>query len=164
MSYYDIDLGLPERDMQDKDEPAQGLSREDYAAIASFRFELRKFLAFSEAAAAKVGLPAQQHQALLTIAGHRNVATVGSVAEQLLVAPHTAAELISRMADVGLVLKRVSAQDRRRVELSLTPKAEALLQQLTAAHVVELRTLEPALTRALARVRRERASGSSPPE
>ncbi len=130
------------------------LSNENYASIAAFRFELRRFLAFSEAAAAKVGLPAQQHQALLTIAGHRGVATVGSVSEQLLVAPHTAAELISRMADVGLVLKTTSAQDRRRVELSLTPKAEALLQRLTKAHVVELRTLEPALTRALARVRR----------
>jgi hypothetical protein len=47
-----------------------GLPRESYAAIAAFRLELRRFLAFSEAAAGKVGLPAQQHQALLAIAGH----------------------------------------------------------------------------------------------
>lgn len=143
--------------MSDGDGHAAALSSDDYTAISAFRFELRKFLAFSEAAAARVGLPSQQHQALLTIAGHVGIATVGSVAEQLLIAPHTAAELITRMADAGLVSKTASARDRRRVELSLTPKAASLLQQLTTAHVAELRTLEPALTTALTRVRRERA-------
>jgi DNA-binding MarR family transcriptional regulator len=77
---------------------------------------------------------------------------VGGLAEQLLVAPHTAAELAGRMAKAGLVLKTQDAQDRRRVELSLTAQAEGLLQQLTEAHLKELRTLEPALIRALARM------------
>ncbi|WP_245239724.1 hypothetical protein [Methylobacterium variabile] len=54
----------------------------------------------------------------------------------------------------GLLTKAASAQDRRRLALTLTPKAEALLARLTAAHLAELRTLEPALTRALGRLRR----------
>ena len=130
------------------------LSREEYEAIAALPLRTRRFLAFSEAAAAKVGLPPQQHQALLAIAGHAGVPTVGTLADHLLVAPHTAAELVSRMAEAKLLAKIPSASDRRRVELALTPKAEALLQSLTKAHLMELKTLEPALIRALRRIGR----------
>ena len=139
-------------------EAAGALSKRQYAAIAAFRFELRRFLAFSEGAAAKVGLPAQQHQALLAIAGHTRSPTVGTLSEQLLVAPHTAAELASRMAEAGLLTKTVAVQDRRRIELALTPKADVLLQRLTTAHLEELKTLEPALTRALGRLNRSPAT------
>ncbi len=133
--------------------PENGLSREDYAAIAAFRYRLRQFLAFSEAAAAAAGLPPQQHQALLAIAGHAGpgAPTVGLLAEQLLVAPHTAAELVSRMADAALLIRTQSAQDRRRTELALTPKATGLLRQLTEAHLRELRQLQPVLARASGR-------------
>lgn len=134
--------------------PDRGLSKDQYAAIAAFRFELRRFLAFSEGAATAFGLPAQQHQALLAIAGHAGPFTVGGLAEHLLVAPHTATELASRMAEAGLVTKTTSSQDRRRVELALTPKAETLLHRLTSAHLDELKTLEPALARALGRLSR----------
>jgi DNA-binding MarR family transcriptional regulator len=133
-----------------------GLTAEEYAAIASFRYQLRRFLAFSETAAAEVGLPAQQHQALLTIAGHVTAPpTVGVLADQLIIAPHTAAELASRMAEAGLLTKTPSRGDRRRVELAITPKAADLLAQLTPAHVQELRTLEPALVRALGKLNRK---------
>lgn len=127
------------------------LSTEQYAALADFRFRLRRFLAFSEAAAARAGLPPQQHQALLTLAGHagRAPATVGLLAEQLLIAPHSAAELVARMVEGGLLTKARAAEDRRRSELALTPRAEALLRTLTAAHLEELRGLGPALTEAL---------------
>ncbi|MDP4023170.1 MarR family winged helix-turn-helix transcriptional regulator [Methylobacterium sp. NEAU 140] len=123
------------------------LSSDQYAALAAFRYRLRRFLAFSEAAAAREGLPPQQHQALLALAGHRGegAPTVGFLAEQLLIAPHTAAELVSRMVEGGLLTKARGTEDRRRVELALTPRAEALLRGLTAAHLAELRGLEPAL-------------------
>lgn len=134
----------------------EALSREQYAALADFRFRLRRFLAFSEAAAARAGLPPQQHQALLTLAGHagRAPATVGLLAEQLLIAPHSAAELVSRMVEAGLLTKTRAVEDRRRSELSLTPRAEALLRTLTVAHLAELRDLAPALAEALGPVTR----------
>jgi DNA-binding MarR family transcriptional regulator len=81
------------------------------------------------------------------------------IAEQLLVAPHTAAELVSRMVEAGLLTKTRGTQDRRRMELAITPKAEILLSQLTAAHLEELRTMEPALIRALGRLSRSAISG-----
>ncbi|BAU89254.1 MarR family transcriptional regulator [Methylorubrum populi] len=135
------------------------MSRSHYAALAAFRYELRRFLAFSEAAATEAGLPPQQHQALLTVAGHLGPEppTVGHIAERLLIAPHSAAELVTRMVEAGLLTKSRGAQDRRRMELALTPEAEALLRRLTAAHLEELGSLEPALVRALALARGEAA-------
>ncbi|MGY2049801.1 MarR family winged helix-turn-helix transcriptional regulator [Methylobacterium sp. JK268] len=137
--------------------PPEGLSRAQYAALAAFRFRLRQFLAFSEAAALAAGLPPQQHQALLAVAGHAGPEAphVGLVAEQLLIAPHSAAELVARMVEADLLAKTRGREDRRRMELALTPRAEALLARLSAAHLEELRTLEPALIRALGRLTRE---------
>ena len=128
-----------------------GLSRSQSAALADFRYRLRRFLAFSEAAAAQAGLPAQQHQALLTLAGHegRGPATVGLLADHLLIAPHTAAELVARMVEAGLLTKARGTEDRRRVELTLTPRATETLGALTDAHLAELRHLGPALIAAL---------------
>jgi DNA-binding MarR family transcriptional regulator len=128
------------------------LNKAQYAAIAAFRYELRRFLSFSEAAAVAAGLPPQQHQALLAIAGHlgADLPTVGNLATQLVIAPHTAAELVLRMAEAGLLTKTTSTVDRRRQELALTAKATTLLGRLTEAHLRELATLEPALRRALA--------------
>ena len=131
-----------------------GLTRQDYAALAGFRYELRRFLAFSERAAASEGLPVQQHQALLAIAGHLGdqPPSVGQVAERLMIAPTTAAELTARMVEAGLVRKQQSASDRRSMELILTEQAQAALERLTQAHLHELRELEPALAVALGRL------------
>jgi DNA-binding MarR family transcriptional regulator len=131
-----------------------GLQPSQYAAIAAFRLELRRFLAFSEAAATAAGLPPQQHQALLAIAGHTGaeLPSIGTIAEQLLIAPNSAAELVVRMVGASLLTKTPSRHDRRRMELVLTEQASVLLHRLTAAHLNELKTLEPALRRALERL------------
>jgi len=136
-------------------EQEASLTSAQYVALAAFRYELRCFLAFSESAAAAVGLPPQQHQALLAIAGHvgPQPPSVGTIAERLLIAPHTAAELVARMIDAALLIKTPSHADRRRMTLTLTEKAEMLLGELTAAHLNEFKTVEPVLTLALRRIR-----------
>ena len=55
----------------------------NYAALAEFRYALRKFLAFSESAAKEVGLTSQQHQALLALKGFAQGGSlsVGDLAE-----------------------------------------------------------------------------------
>jgi len=55
-------------------------------------------------------------------------------------------------------VKVPSTTDRRRVELFLTDQAAAMLQRLTAAHLQELRTLEPALAKALGRLSKARGA------
>lgn len=105
----------------------------------------------------------QQHQALLAIKGSRPAAPgrrglyVGEIAERLLVRPHTAAELVTRLERLDLVSRESDAEDGRRVEVVLTDKAERLLASLSASHLEELRAMRPLLTRLLARIGGESA-------
>ena len=145
--------------MADENREDEGLSRAQYVALASFRYELRRFLAFSESAAHDAGLPPQQHQALLAIAGFDgdDAPTVGALAERLMIAAHTAAELATRMVEAGLITKVPAPEDRRKIRLALTRKAETLLAELSTAHLNELKSLEPALVAALRRLGRNQA-------
>jgi hypothetical protein len=43
--------------------------RDDFQLLAKFRREIRRFLQFSEEAAAAAGLQPQQHQLLLQVSG-----------------------------------------------------------------------------------------------
>jgi len=123
----------------------------DYGALAEFRYQLRKFLAFSEAAARQSGLTPQQHQALLAIKGFSNSEpiSVGDLARFLLVQHHTAVELMDRMTRLGLLSRMVDGNDGRRVLVKLTRKGEQKLRTLSKIHLEELRSASPALTRIL---------------
>ena len=122
------------------------LTQGDYESLAAFRHALRRFANFSTAAAQAAGLTTNQHQALLAVKGHRGTTmTIGALAETLLVAPHTAAELVMRLETAGLLIKTEDASDRRRVGLRLTAKADAALQELTLVHLREVQVLAPRL-------------------
>jgi DNA-binding MarR family transcriptional regulator len=121
----------------------------DYQRLAAFRHALRRFLAFSETAARRAGITPQQHQALLAIKGVPGPqgVTVGYLARQLLLQPNSAAELVHRMVNCGLLVRKAAPDDRRRVMLLLTPSAEEALHALSAAHIRELRQSAPVLDR-----------------
>lgn len=118
----------------------------DYSALAEFRYLLRRFLAFSEAKASEMGLTPQQHQALLAVRSvGRGTATVGLVAERLLLRPHSATGLINRLVALGLLNRSTSEEDRRRSVLNLTEKANDLISRLTAVHRADIERLRPLL-------------------
>jgi len=118
----------------------------DYALLADFRATLRSFMAFSETQARNAGLTPQQHQALLTIRGSSpGNATVGYVADRLMLKPHSASGLLSRLEEAGLVLREPDHADQRKMFLRLTPEAEQLLESLSLAHLEELSNLKPML-------------------
>lgn len=118
----------------------------EYAALAEFRFALREFQIFSEAKAAEAGLTPQQHQTLLAIRGaDPDDATVGYVAQRLIVKPHTASELIDRLETLGLVRREPTQSDRRRALLRLTFLADTILSSLSSVHREEIRRLQPLL-------------------
>ncbi len=131
----------------DEQERSDALSQADYEALANLRFALRRFLAFSTAAAQEAGLPAQQHQALLAIKGHPagQAMTVGVLAERLLIAPHTATELVDRLVAGDLVERSPDPADRRRLRLTLTTQAETVLRSLSVAHLREIAEIAPVL-------------------
>lgn len=119
----------------------------DYAALADFRATIRIFLAFSEDAAAEAGLSPRQHQALLAVRGvPQGEATVGYLAQRLILRPHTVSELVKRLSALGFLTGEVAQGDRRKLVLHLTPKAEILLRTLSAAHQQEIRRIKPLLS------------------
>ena len=134
----------------------------DYNALADFRYEIRRFLNFSEAAARAAGIEPQQHQALLAIKGRPAglATTVGVLAERLQIRHHSAVELSGRLEKRGWIRRSRSGPDRREVRLRLSSRGETLLAKLSLAHRSELRSAEPRLVRALslAVARRNRRS------
>jgi DNA-binding MarR family transcriptional regulator len=130
--------------------------------LAEFRYQIRKFLHFSEAAARGAGMEPQQHQLLLAIRGFGGPGeppSIGILAERLQIQHHSAVELVDRLVERGLVARSRGPSDRRQVLVHLTSRGESELEKLTAYHLAELRTNGPALVKALeAAVRRNHDS------
>jgi DNA-binding MarR family transcriptional regulator len=128
----------------------------DYETLARFRYELRKFLAFSEVEANRSGLTAQQYQALMAIRGFsiREPVSVGDLADYMLIRHHTAVELVGRMVKLKIISRSTDPSDGRRVLLQLTPEGERRLSRLYKVHVQELRTMGPTLAKMLKLFRR----------
>ncbi len=132
-----------------------------YGVLEEFRYDIRRFLNFSERAARRAGVEPHQHQALLAIkAAQGTKATVGFLAERLLIQHHSAVELSDRLEKKELIRRSRGEADRREVFLNLTVKGEELLEQLSELHRNELQTAGPRLLNALqAVVRRARRTG-----
>jgi len=75
---------------------------------------------------------------------------IGELAERLQIQHHSAVELVNRLSRSGYV-KRRPGEDRREVLLSLTPKGEKVLRELSLHHKSELRNAGPSLVGALKR-------------
>jgi len=123
----------------------------EYQTLAEFRYQLRRFLRFSEQTARTAGLEPQQHQLLLAVKGlpQGRKATVGTVAERLQLAHHSTVELIDRLVERGFVQRCRDEADQRRVLVNLTPQGEEMLRKLSLAHQAELRSVGSALVQML---------------
>jgi DNA-binding MarR family transcriptional regulator len=126
---------------QAQETPRKAPSEEELAALAHFRYALRRFLAFSEQVSANHGVTMQWYQALLvvrTYPGAKHI-SVGELAEQLMIRDHSAAELVSRLAQAKLVRRKTDPRDRRRSLVVITRAGERRLSELAAAHLRKLR-------------------------
>jgi len=125
------------------------LATRDYARLAAFRHSLRRFLRFSEEAAAADGITGQHYQAMLILRacpeGQRT--TINDLAQQLLIKHNSAVELVDRLVQQDLAVREASSADRRKVELSLTLRGRQVLARLAAMHRRELRRIGPILKR-----------------
>jgi DNA-binding MarR family transcriptional regulator len=130
------------------------LSVSDFQALAEFRFQIRKFLHFSDLAIAAAGLERAQYQLMLTIKGlpAELRPRIRDVANRMLIQHHSAVELVNRLEAGGYVRRERAADDRREVLLALTPKGERVLAELALHHHGELQDAAPALVAALRRV------------
>ena len=133
----------------------------DYQALAEFRYQIRKFLTFSQQAARAAGIDPQQHQLLLAIRGlpESIKPSIRALAERLQIRHHSAVDLIDRSVAHGLVQRQRDGIDRRQVTIQLTAKGERLLNELSIHHHEELRHAG----RELAQVLRSIVTGSKSP-
>jgi len=119
--------------------------KRDFEALSNLRYEMRRFLRFSEEIVRNEGITPLQYLLMLHIKGYsgREWATVGELAVRLQSHHHGTVALVSRCAKLGLVRRKASAEDRRRVEIRLTAKGERHLERLAPLHRAELLDSKP---------------------
>jgi DNA-binding MarR family transcriptional regulator len=144
MSCYDISVTVR----------TKPLTIREFQALAEFRYQIRRFLRFSEDQARVSGIEPQQHQLLLAIKGLPDGVkpTIGELASRMLIRHHSAVELVNRLAEHGAVKRVPGEDDHREVLLRLTSKGEALLHNLSVTHHDELLDGGPELMKTLRKV------------
>ena len=129
------------------------LTLSDYQSLAELRYQIRRYVHFSEQVARAAGLEPRQHQLMLALKGlPKGIRPrVGEMAERLQIQHHSTVELVNRLSAGGYIRRHRAGDDRREVLLALTPKGEKVLRELSLHHRSELRTQGPALVAALKR-------------
>ena len=125
------------------------LTTDDYARLAAFRHAMRAFLHFSDEAMAEVGLTGRHYQALLILRARPagDAVTINDLAQLLFLKHNSTVGLVDRLAEGGLVVRKPSRTDRRKVELRLTERGSRLLVRLADRHHEELQRIGPELER-----------------
>src|SRR6204780_467487 len=133
------------------------LTLSDYQALAEFRFQIRRFLHFSEQVVKQAGLERGQYQLMLAIKGMPPGVRprIRELATRMQIRHHSAVELVNRLEAGGFVHRARARDDRREVLLALTPKGEKVLAELALHHHDELRSAGPELVTALRRIMRD---------
>jgi DNA-binding MarR family transcriptional regulator len=120
-------------------------------SLAEFRFQMRKFLNFSEVASERCGVPAQQYQLMQVIAAMREgqQASITHLAERMILRHNSTVELVDRAERAGLVRRESDPKDMRRSLVQLTPQGQEILERLVTEHLRELAPLCEHLIQAL---------------
>jgi DNA-binding MarR family transcriptional regulator len=126
----------------------------DFETLASFRYQVRKFLRFSKDFLCAEDLTPDQYQALLAIraAAPRGKLSIRDLAEQLQVRHHSTVGIVDQLVFREAVVREVAPKDRRKILLSLTEKGEQMVQKLAPAHHEELTRLSPEMIQTLQRL------------
>ncbi len=124
------------------------VTKRQFEMLANFRYQLRRYLRYSERVTRTQGITPLQYQLMLQVAGYpgREWATVSELAERLQAKHHGVVALLTRCANRGLLARNASASDRRSVEVRLTPKGKKTLQRIAQLHLEELLTLHGQFT------------------
>ncbi|MDI6750107.1 MAG: MarR family winged helix-turn-helix transcriptional regulator [Rhodocyclaceae bacterium] len=123
-------------------------TKEDFETLSHFRYQLRRFVHWSEELTRRAGITNLQYLLLLHVKGFpgRDWATVGELAERLVAKPHGTVALVTRCERLGLVERRPGRNDGRTVEVHLTRKGARLVEKLARQHRDELLRLEGLFT------------------
>ncbi|MBY0578283.1 MAG: MarR family transcriptional regulator [Burkholderiales bacterium] len=119
---------------------SNALSKKEFETLSDFRYQLRRFLRFSEEAVHSHGLTHLQYLLILHVKGYqgREWATIGELAEKLQAHHHGVVSLVSRCEKLGLVYRQQGRTDKREVEVHLTPEGNRMVEKLARLHRDEL--------------------------
>lgn len=122
----------------------QILKKMEFETLSNFRYQLRRFLRFSEDVTRQQGVTHLQYLVLLHIKGYpgRDWATIGELSERLQAQQHGVVALVTRCESLGLVYRTQGVNDRRSVEVRLTPAGEKSVLKLARLHRDELLKLQ----------------------
>ena len=120
-------------------------------SLAEFRFQMRKFLNFSEMASERCGIPAQQYQLMQVIAAmpEDQQASITYLSERMILRHNSTVELVDRAERAGLVRRENDPKDMRRSLVQLTAQGQEIVERLVAEHLRELSPLCDVLIHAL---------------
>ena len=130
---------------------------EDYQALASFRYAMRKFLNFSKRAlAAEADLTPEQYEALLALKAFAGASglTMTELSERLQVKHHTAVSLVDKLEKLEFIRRTHGLVDRRHVYVALTASGSRVLSKVASLHRREMRVRSPEMIEALLRLRK----------
>jgi DNA-binding MarR family transcriptional regulator len=132
----------------------------NFKAMAELRYQIRRFLRFSENAARHAGIEPQQHQLLLAVRGLPAALkpTIGVLAERMQLQHHSTVELVDRLVERGFLCRLRATDDRRQVLVKLTDAGEKFLQKLALHHLQELQSVGPTFVKVLQSLLQETAS------
>ncbi|PZS38375.1 MAG: MarR family transcriptional regulator [Pseudonocardiales bacterium] len=127
---------------------SEALTKQDFEALARFRFGIRRYLRFSEEAVRRDGLTPQQYQLLLALKGFpgREWATVRELADRLQLRHHSVVELVNRAQGQGLVQRAPHPSDGRAVRVLLAPEGSRVMARLSTLHRDQLSRMDAVLT------------------
>jgi DNA-binding MarR family transcriptional regulator len=133
------------------------LHPDDYEALATFRYALRKFLRFSRRALAEEAqLTPEQYEALLALKAFSSETglSISDLSERLQVKPHTAVSLVDKLEELQFVRRTQGTADRRQVFVTLTPAGSRVLAKVAVLHRREMRIRSPEMIEALLLLRK----------
>jgi len=132
----------------------------NYKAMAELRYQIRRFLRFSENAARQAGIEPQQHQLLLAVRGLPDALkpTIGVLAERMQLQHHSTVELIDRLVERNFLFRLRSTDDKRQVLVKLTHDGEEFLKRLSLHHLQELQSTGPTFVNVLQSLIQESSS------
>jgi DNA-binding MarR family transcriptional regulator len=118
--------------------------KEDFEALSAFRYQVRRYLRWSELLTRRKGVTNLQYLLLLHLKGFpgREWATITELAERLQARHHGVVALVSRCEKSGWVERHAGRADGRQVEVHLTRKGARVVDLLARLHREELLRIE----------------------
>ncbi len=122
------------------DETGESVADPRLGRLAEFRFQLRRFLSFSEMEAERFGIAAQQYQLMQVIGAVPlgESASISLLAERMILRHNSTVELVDRAERAGLVRRVSDERDLRRSLVVMTEHGASVLRQMVTAHLEQL--------------------------